>query len=131
MRGLRPAGPGEIAGDPPPHPLVRPDPHRDHVARDAFAEADAGIEALLNDVDEVLVDRGDADCSRRALPQCRQAVQPRLDFVERRAQIRGKLLARLGRDDPPGGPREKAQVEAFLQPLDRVAERRLRGAKAR
>ena len=32
------------------HAEVGPDPHRDHVLRDRFAKANAGVETLRNDV---------------------------------------------------------------------------------
>jgi hypothetical protein len=37
------------------HAHVRPDPHRDHVLRHLLAKAHAGIVALRNDVDQLIV----------------------------------------------------------------------------
>lgn len=127
------------------------------MSRATLTEPDPGIEPLLDDVDEGLIDRdldldlgigghqprdlrikdrlrrppvrGDADATRRPRPQRGEAREPRLDLVERGPERGGKLLARLGRRDRPRRPGQQPQIEPLLQPLDRVAQRRLRGVE--
>jgi hypothetical protein len=154
VRLSRPAGPREIGRRARhQHPLVRADADRDHVALEALAEPDAGVEALLDDVDELLLHRdldldvgmvghqpGELrikDVARRVAvradpdrpggtgAQRGQTFEACLDLVQRRPQGGGELLAGVRRRDAAGGAGQQAQVEPLLEPLDRVAERRL------
>ncbi len=136
------------------HAHVRPDAHGDHVLGHLFAEPDAGVEASLDNVGQSVFDddfdidlriirqqllqRGpedgfgrvfgcvDADGAGGLFAQFRQRGQFRFDLVEMRPDRRQQAFAGGGGRDAAGGARQQAKPQPFLEPPDRMAQRRLR-----
>ncbi len=140
------------------HAQVRPDADRDHIPRDLFAQAHAGVELAGDDVDQAGFDnqlhldvgiirqqplkRGPEDRLRRVLagvdadragglvPQLAEPSELGLDLVESRAQGLDQALARLRGRDAAGGAGQEPQSETGLEPANGVAQGRLRRAES-
>ena len=132
--------------------LIRRDAHRDHVALDELAELEARVEALGDDVDAVVADadvhrdlgmrareraelrrqhergghgRGhEADAAGRPVAQAGELVERFADVPEGGLQAREQGVAGLGRGDAARRPRQQPHAEPFLEPADRLAQRR-------
>ncbi|MNL26457.1 hypothetical protein D3C87_1479850 [compost metagenome] len=136
---------------------VRPDADGDHVLFDAFAEADAGVVALLDDIAEGVVQQqldadvgiggqhrlqfgpdhrvqgvigqGQPDGAGRLVAKRRQGGDLGLDLGHARGDGLQQPLARDGGGDVARRPGQKTDAHAGLQLLDGMAERRLRHAQ--
>jgi len=128
----------------------RGQPHGDHVLRDGVAKADAGIEALRDDVGQAVIGRdldGDLRVPPRHLDQQgrhgdgqrgargvqaqgardaalvgAQALGRVLDFRQRRPDAGDEGRARLGQPHAARRAREQGLAEAGLDELHRVAD---------
>ncbi len=137
--------------------LPWPERHRDHVLRHDFGEADAGVEAISDDVDQAPLG-DDVDLHLRVAPQVfehdrrhhlarragrgvdaqgaarRAAVAAGLlhraaDRAECRRHAGDELLAGLRQRDAARGAVEQAHADARLQRRHGVAQRRGRHAQ--
>ena len=130
------------------------DPHRDHVGRDELAHPNAGIEAVLRQIDQFFTrddlhdhfgiglrergqDRlqeerhhgpGDGQAKKAGWPigQPPGRVAGGNDFVERRSRMLEESLARLGQADAARGAGEQRDADPGLESTDRLADRRRR-----
>ncbi len=122
---------------------LRPDLDGDHIGFEAFAESDAGVVALFDDVGEtilvgdfqhdlrVAVEKGtkpgrqdkiggksrrrDAQIAGRTVARVRGSLQRVGDLVERRCQSFKEAPPLLGRRDAAGGARQEAAHQGSLQ----------------
>lgn len=131
------------------HVPMRGDAGGDHVLGHLFAEADAGVVAVLDDVDEAVfdvnfdldvgilrgepVDEGpedgaqgmfagiDPDGAGRGIAIGAEGFELGIDLVEARGDGGQEALAGLGRGDAAGGPREEPDTEPLFQVADGAA----------
>ena len=135
------------------HAEIRPDAHRHHVLCHLFAEADAGVVALRDDVGEAVIDGElhlDIGVARQQL--CQRGPEDRLRgmLADRDADGAGGLVAQLGqggklgvdllefgadgleqslagfrRRHAAGGAGQQPQAQPLFEGADGVAQRRL------
>jgi hypothetical protein len=131
--------------------LRRADRHCDHIERQALAIADAGIEALREDIDKTVVDgdlEADAGVARKETDDHRRENGLRrarhieaqcagrrgakaVHFIDRLGHFgkngrepRRQPLARLGRRDRAGRAVEEPHTKPFLEIAHRLTQRR-------
>ena len=139
------------------HAQVRSDANGDHVPRDLFAQANAGVVAAGDDVGQPLLHRdldldvrvvrqqplqrrpedgfggvlagGDADGAGGLGAERAERIKARVDLLERWVQRLHQPLAGVGGRDAAGRPGQQTHAQPLFQPADGVAERRLGGPK--
>ena len=133
------------------------DPHRDHVAGNTLAHADARVEALTDDVAQSVVDDqidmdvgvfgqeigkrwpqdslggmihgSEADRPCWLVPKFRKRCKPGLYLLHMRTDGRYQLLSRLSRRDAAGGARKQPNTQTFFEGPHGLAQRRGRHAQ--
>lgn len=73
----------------------------------------------------------DANAAGRLFPKRAQGDELSLDLIEPRADGEKQAFTRLRRRDAPRRARQQSQPEPLLEPVDRMAERRLRHTELR
>ncbi len=132
--------------------LQWPDRHRDHAARQAFAQADAGVETAGDQIgqrgfhEQLHLDlrvtrqetgqvgqhqqfggdprRVDAQLPGGHIALLVQILEGRIDAGQALAHLRQETGALLGQADPARGPLQQPHAEVRLQRADRLGERR-------